>query len=40
MNTINLDANAGLSIEPNDLSYFINIETSVNNINGWSEEKV
>lgn len=40
MNVINLDANSGLPIEHNDLQYFINIETTMNNINGWSQEKV
>ena len=32
----NLDANAGLPIKHDDLAYYINIETSINNINGWS----
>lgn len=36
MNVINLDANSGLPIEHNDLQYYINIETTMNNINGWS----
>lgn len=32
----NLDANAGLPISYDDLLYYTNIETSINNINGWS----
>lgn len=32
----NLDANAGLPINYDDLLYYTNIETSINNINGWS----